>query len=271
MASHKRLELMVNERTVELKKANEELAALARQLETALKSKAEFLSNMSHELRTPLNSIIGFSEVLLDGLHGPVNEKQREYLKFTHEGGLHLLDLINDVLEMSKIEAGKLRLSLGVFPLRKLLLDVSSMVRETAFRKGIELSCEAPEELGEAQADPLRIKEIVLNLLSNAIKFTPRGGRVGLRALRGSEEFVVEVFDDGPGLAPRHLERVFEAFIRVESRSQPPVEGTGLGLTICKKLVELHGGRIWLESGPDRKGLSAKFTLPILPPAETGL
>jgi signal transduction histidine kinase len=237
-----------------------EIQNKSRQLEVANRHKSEFLANMSHELRTPLNAIIGFSEVLLQGIFGDVNEKQREYLADVLGSGQHLLTLINDILDLAKIEAGRMDLELSTFALRDALDSGLTIVRERAARHGIQLRATVAEDVGPIEADERKVKQILYNLLSNAVKFTPDGGRVeiGVRAENGDVR--VEVRDTGIGIAGEDQERIFEEFRQVgRERSR---EGTGLGLTLTKRFVELHGGRIWLESTPG-KGSTFAFTLPL--------
>jgi GAF domain-containing protein/anti-sigma regulatory factor (Ser/Thr protein kinase) len=232
------------------------------QLEVANKHKSEFLANMSHELRTPLNAIIGFSEVLLDKMFGEVNEKQFDYLKDIHESGRHLLSLINDILDLSKIEAGRMDLELSTFHLPTAIGNALTLVRERAQRHGIELGSELDPVLGEFCADERKVKQILVNLLSNAVKFTPDGGRVHVCAARVDSRVEVSVRDTGIGIAPEDQAVVFEEFRQVGRDGLRKAEGTGLGLTLTKRLVELHGGEIRLESAPG-KGSTFSFTLPV--------
>ena len=237
-----------------------EIQDKSRQLEVANRHKSEFLANMSHELRTPLNAIIGFSEVLLQGIFGDVNEKQREYLADVLGSGQHLLSLINDILDLSKIEAGRMDLELSTFALRDALESGLMIVRERASRHGIELTATVAKDVGAIEADERKVKQILYNLLSNAVKFTPDGGRVEVSVRVDNGDARVEVQDTGIGVGTDDQERIFEEFRQVgRERSR---EGTGLGLTLTKRFVELHGGRIWLESTPG-KGSTFAFTLPL--------
>jgi GAF domain-containing protein len=237
-----------------------EIQDKSRQLEVASRHKSEFLANMSHELRTPLNAIIGFSEVLIQGLFGDVNEKQREYLQDVIGSGQHLLSLINDILDLSKIEAGRMELELSTFSFRDALASGVTIVRERASRHNITLSVVVSDELGQVEADERKVKQIFYNLLSNAVKFTPDGGRVDVSVRRDNGEVRVDVRDTGIGIAQPDQVRIFEEFQQVgRERSR---EGTGLGLTLTKRFVELHGGRIWLES-ESGKGSTFAFTLPL--------
>ena len=238
-----------------------EIEAKSRQLEVASQHKSEFLANMSHELRTPLNAIIGFSEVLTDRMFGELNEKQEEYLKDIYASGTHLLSLINDILDLSKIEAGRMELELTDFDLPTTLDNALMLVRERAGRRSLTLQMSIDEQLGEIRADERKIRQVVLNLLSNAIKFTPEGGRIEVGALPKDGFVEVSVSDTGVGIAPEDQEAVFEEF-RQAGTAAKKVEGTGLGLTLCRKFVELHGGRIWVKS-QEGEGSTFTFTIPV--------
>ena len=218
-------------------------------LEVASRHKSEFLASMSHELRTPLNAIIGFSEVLLERMFGELNERQDDYLRDIWSSGKHLLELLNDILDLSKIEAGQMVLNRSEFAVRECLEYCLSMVRERALKQRILLSLEVNPEVALLDADRLRFRQVVLNLLSNAVKFTPDGGRVDVRASVRDQDLVVEVADTGPGVAAEDHRRIFDAFQQGAQRSEQ-TEGTGLGLTLSKRILELHGGRIWVESEP---------------------
>jgi GAF domain-containing protein len=233
----------------------------SQQLEVASQHKSEFLANMSHELRTPLNAIIGFSEVMLERMFGDLNERQEEYLKDILSSGRHLLSLINDILDLSKIEAGRMELERGVFSLRTALENGVTMVRERASRHGIALEVAIGDDLDAVAGDERKVKQVVYNLLSNAVKFTPDGGRVDVRAARQDGAVQVTVRDTGIGIAPEDQERIFEEFSQVGRDPERSREGTGLGLTLSKRYVELHGGRIWVESEPGH-GSAFSFTLP---------
>jgi signal transduction histidine kinase/CheY-like chemotaxis protein len=237
-------------------------------LELASRHKSEFLASMSHELRTPLNAIIGFSEVLLERMFGELNERQDDYLRDIWSSGKHLLELLNDILDLSKIEAGQMVLNRSEFSVRESLEYCLSMVRERALKQGILLSLEVDPQVGLLDADRLRFRQIVLNLLSNAVKFTPDGGRVDVRAGLRDQDLVVEVADTGPGVAAEDRQRIFDAF-QQGSRHPGQTEGTGLGLTLSKRILELHGGRIWVESEAG-KGSTFGFALPA-GPGEPGL
>jgi signal transduction histidine kinase len=232
------------------------------QLEVANKHKSEFLANMSHELRTPLNAIIGFSEVLIDKMFGELNAKQADYLKDIHESGRHLLSLINDILDLAKIEAGRDELQISTFDLPGALSNAMTLVRERAQRHGIELSLEVDKRLGAFQADERKFKQIVVNLLSNAVKFTPDGGKVAVSAKMDTTHVEIAVKDTGIGIAPEDHAAVFEEFKQVGRDYNRKAEGTGLGLTLTKRFVELHGGAIRLESAPG-EGSTFTITLPV--------
>jgi signal transduction histidine kinase/CheY-like chemotaxis protein len=240
-----------------LNRMNDELGGLYRKLEAASRAKSDFLANMSHELRTPLNAIIGFSEVLLEQMFGPLNAKQAEYLGDIVTSGRHLLLLINDTLDLSKIEAGKMELELTTFALPAVLEDGVTMVRERAARHGIECSVDAGPELDEVEADERKVKQVVFNLLSNAVKFTPDGGRVEVRARRVGDRAEVAVADTGVGIDPADQDRIFQEFQQAGQQ-----EGSGLGLALARSMVALHGGSLWVESEPG-SGSTFAFTLPV--------
>ena len=239
-----------------------ELEAKSRLLEAASRHKSEFLANMSHELRTPLNAIIGFSEVLAERMFGEVNEKQAEYLQDILSSGRHLLSLINDILDLSKVEAGRLELELASFNLPAALDNALTLVRERATRHGIRLTQTVDPRLGDIVADERKVKQILLNLLSNAVKFTPEGGRVGLAAITTEDVVTIGVSDTGIGIAAEDQAAIFEEFRQVGRDDARKQEGTGLGLTLAKKFVELHGGRIWVQSQVGQ-GSTFTFTLPV--------
>jgi signal transduction histidine kinase len=236
-----------------------ELAVANRELAAASQHKSEFLANMSHELRTPLNAIIGFSEVLSEKMFGELNEKQEEYSKDIHASGQHLLSLINDILDLSKIEAGRMELDLSDFDLPTALDSALTLVRERAGRRGIALLMNVDDRLGQIQADERKIRQVVLNLLSNAIKFTPEGGRIEVQAAPKDGLVEVSVSDTGVGIAPEDQEAIFEEFRQVGTADKK-VEGTGLGLALSRKFIELHGGRIWVTS---QVGMGSTFTFTI--------
>jgi signal transduction histidine kinase len=245
---------------------NEELGRLYRQVEAANRHKSEFLANMSHELRTPLNAIIGFSEVLHERMFGELNDKQAEYLQDILTSGRHLLSLINDILDLSKVEAGRMELELSRFDLPAALDNAVTLIRERAARHGITLDLLVDSQVGPIVADERKVKQILLNLLSNAVKFTQDGGRVGVTAAavsKGGEPpgtVEVTISDTGIGISQEDQAMIFQEFRQVGSSAQRR-EGTGLGLTLTKKFVELHGGRISVTSEVG-KGSTFTFTVP---------
>jgi signal transduction histidine kinase len=239
---------------------NDELRRVYAELEAASRHKSEFLANMSHELRTPLNAILGFSQVLREEMFGPVNEKQAEYLEDILASGHHLLSLINDVLDLSKIEAGQVQLASGPFSLREALEQGVVVVRERANVDGVRIDVTADPAADVVEGDARRIQQVIFNLLSNAVKFTPPGGAVDVTTARVNGEVWVSVSDTGPGIAPEDHERLFDEFQQTEAGIAQR-EGTGLGLALSKRFVELHGGRIWVESELGR-GSTFVFALP---------
>jgi two-component system CheB/CheR fusion protein len=247
-----------------LEKAHEELKALAAELKRTARVKSEFLANMSHELRTPLNSINGFSEVLFDETFGPLNAKQKQYVNNVLTSGKHLLLLINQILDMAKVEAGKMKLTLSAISMKTLLNDISMLVADMVSKKKIEMLLEITPDLPDIEADELKVKEIIYNLVSNAVKFTPEGGKIGMRAKKIDSEIEVVVWDTGVGIAAENMGKIFEGFFRVDTPYSRVTEGTGLGLPLSKKLVELHGGNFAVESEGLGKGTLVRFTLPII-------
>jgi signal transduction histidine kinase len=245
---------------VNVNRMNDELQRLYKELETTSKHKSEFLANMSHELRTPLNAIIGFSQVLREGISGEINAKQEEYLDDIITSGNHLLALINDVLDLSKVEAGQVELQVAPFSLRDALERGVSMVREQATTDGVRVAIHANDGLDVVTGDERRIRQVIFNLLSNAVKFTPAGGLVDVSATQRNGEVTVSVADTGPGIAAGDLDRIFEEFQQTEAGARQH-EGTGLGLALSKRFVEMHGGRIWCDSELG-KGSTFLFTLP---------
>jgi signal transduction histidine kinase len=238
-----------------------EIEQKSRELEAASRHKSEFLANMSHELRTPLNAIIGFSEVLHERMFGEINEKQAEYIGDILQSGQHLLSLINDILDLSKIEAGRMELELSNFNLPSTIEQTVMLVRERAVRRGITLGRTIDERLGSIHADERKVKQVLLNLLSNALKFTPEGGNIDVQAVVTEGIAEISVTDTGVGIAPEDQEAVFEEFRQVGTASKT-VEGTGLGLAISRRFIELHGGRIWVTSEVGT-GSTFAFTLPL--------
>jgi two-component system, NtrC family, sensor kinase len=258
--SYSSLELKVQERTQELATALSELDEKSRELEAASRHKSEFLANMSHELRTPLNAILGFSQVLREKLFGEVNEKQAEYLDDILTSANHLLALINDILDLSKVEAGQVELEVAPFSLKEALERGIVMVRERATKDGVQVALTALPDVDVITGDERRIRQVIFNLLSNAVKFTPAGGAVDVSAAQLNGEVRVSVADTGPGIAAKDHERIFEEFQQTEAGAEQR-EGTGLGLALSKQLVELHGGRIWVASELGH-GSTFVFTLP---------
>jgi signal transduction histidine kinase len=238
-----------------------EIEVKSRELEVASQHKSEFLASMSHELRTPLNAIIGFSDVLLEGMFGEMTDKQTEYLRDILASGQHLLSLINDILDLSKIEAGRMELEVEDFHLPSAIDDALLLMRERAARRGLTLDRRVDARLGQIRADQRKVKQVLLNLLSNAVKFTPEGGRIEVRAAPVSDAVEVSVKDTGVGIAPEDQEAVFEEFRQVGT-SDKKAEGTGLGLALCRKFVELHGGRIWVKSQVGQ-GSTFTFAIPV--------
>jgi signal transduction histidine kinase len=239
-----------------------EIEAKGRELEAANRHKSEFLANVSHELRTPLNAIIGFSEVLLEHLFGELNEKQNEYVDDILSSGRHLLSLINDILDLSKIEAGRMDLEMTTFDLPLAIANALLLVRERASRHGIKLDRVIDERLGDFTGDERKVKQILVNLLSNAVKFTPEGGQIKVDAGLGDSAVIVSVTDTGIGIAKEDQEAIFEEFRQASGNYAQKREGTGLGLTLTRKFVEMHGGKIWVES-EIAKGSKFTFTLPV--------
>ena len=244
-----------------------EIQDKSRQLQVASQHKSEFLANMSHELRTPLNAVIGFSEVLQQRMFGELTDKQGEYIDDIHASGKHLLSLINDILDLSKVEAGRMELDVSTFSVPMAIDNALTLIRERAGRHGIALECVIDPAVGDIDADERKMKQILLNLLSNAVKFTPEGGRIAVAAnpLDGGVE--VSVTDSGIGIAQEDCEAVFEEFRQVGAQSAAKAEGTGLGLALARKFVELHGGRIGVTS---EVGKGSTFTFSLLNCAPSG-
>ena len=242
-----------------------EIREKSRQLEVANQHKSEFLANMSHELRTPLNAIIGFSEVLIERMFGELNDRQDDYLKDILNSGRHLLMLINDILDLAKVEAGRMDLELGTFHVPTAIDNAVTLIRERALRHAITLGVDIDPTLDELVADERKFKQILVNLLTNAVKFTPDGGRVDVVARNRDGALEVAVCDTGIGIAKEDQEAVFEEFRQVGRHYTNKQEGTGLGLTLTRRFVELHGGRIWLQSEPE-KGSTFTFTIPLQAP-----
>ena len=238
-----------------------EIEDKGREIEIANKHKSEFLANMSHELRTPLNAILGYTELIIDNIYGDVPEKIREVLERVEKNGRHLLNLINDVLDLSKIEAGRLTLSLNEYSMQDIIQTVLTSVEALAADKNLDLNVKIRGALNTGKGDAQRIAQVILNLLGNAIKFTEHG-KVEVEASISNESFLVSITDTGPGLSERDQKKIFEEFRQADASSTRVKGGTGLGLSISKKIVELHGGRIWVDSSLG-KGSTFSFTLPI--------
>jgi signal transduction histidine kinase/CheY-like chemotaxis protein len=254
--------------TIQNARLFQEIERKSEQVEVASRHKSEFLANMSHELRTPLNAIIGFSEVLTERLFGDLNDKQAEYLGDIRSSGHHLLSLINDILDLSKVEAGRMELESGIFSLAETLENGVTMVRERAIRHGLQLCLEVDPAIGLIEADERKIKQVIFNLLSNAVKFTPDGGRVEVVARLVDAQVQVAVRDTGIGIAAEDQVRIFEEFQQAPNGQSGAREGTGLGLALARRFVELHGGRLWVESRPGH-GSTFTFELPQPTAAET--
>jgi signal transduction histidine kinase len=247
-----------------LNRMNDELGRVYRELEAASTHKSEFLAHMSHELRTPLNAIIGFSEVLEERMFGEVNEKQAQYVQVILNSGRHLLSLINDILDLARIEAGRMELEHGTFSLRLTLETTLTLVRDRAARHALTLDLSVDPILGAITADEGKVKQVVLNLLANAVNFTPDGGRIAVQAAPSNGAVEISVIDTGIGIGPEDQAAIFEAFRQVGTNYARKREGTGLGLALARKLVELHGGRLWVKSELGR-GSTFTFTLPMKP------
>jgi signal transduction histidine kinase len=240
---------------------NDELGRLYRELETVSRHKTEFLANMSHELRTPLNAIIGFSDVLHEQMFGELNEQQLGYVQDVLDAGHHLLSLINDILDLSKVEAGRMELEIADVSLPEVMQSGLTMNAERATRSGIALGMSVDPEEIVISADERKVRQVVFNLLSNAVKFTPAGGRVDISAQLRDGFVEVAVTDTGSGIAVDDQELIFEEFQQARGAAGTRQEGTGLGLPLSRKFIELHGGRLWVESTPGH-GSTFRFTLP---------
>jgi signal transduction histidine kinase len=296
------LEEIVRTRTAEIEKANTELRREIEEkqrkekalqqakavAEQASRAKSEFLANMSHELRTPLNHIIGFTDLVLSRSFGELTAEQEEFLKDVLGSSRHLLSLINDVLDLAKVEAGKMQLELSAVPIRELLENSLVMVKEKSLKQAIRLSVELDGLPELVQIDERKLKQVVYNLLSNAVKFTPAGGevRLGAKVMEASELLhlpaagdgnghtrwlSVWVSDTGIGMQEKDLERIFNPFEQVEGSTSRKYQGTGLGLALTRRMVELHGGAIWAESGGAEKGSTFRLAIPLCEMEEGGL
>jgi signal transduction histidine kinase len=263
-ASEEKLERMVEERSAELERSRQALSRTRDEAMAANRHKSAFLANMSHELRTPLNAIIGFSEVLGERVFGDLAEKQSEYVHDIHGSGHHLLSLINDILDLSKIEADRLELTLAPFELAATLENAAVALQERAKQRGVELRNDLSPELGRIVADERRLGQVLDNLLSNALKYTGEGGTVTIRAQGSPDRVEVAVVDTGIGIAKEDQAIVFEAFGKAGEAARDyshAHEGAGVGLALTKRLIELHGGRLWVESELGQ-GSTFHFSLP---------
>jgi len=249
-----------------LKQSEEALRESKELAESASRAKSEFLANMSHELRTPLNAVIGFAEILYDGICGELNELQKSSVIDIQESGKHLLRMINDILDLSKIESGKMDLQPEIFSISRAMDDVYSIVRDMANKKRLNMQFIVPNDLPDIYADQVKFKQIMYNLLSNAVKFTLYGGDITVNAGFFDTEYLISITDTGIGIEPKDHKIIFEEFKQLEYSRSRQYEGTGLGLALTKKLVELHGGRIWVESEGSGKGSKFSFTLPYRKP-----
>ena len=266
--AHDGLEQRVQERTAELEAAKKEVEAFSEsilrakeEVERASKFKDQFLSTMSHELRTPLNAVLGFSDLLADERYGPLNDRQRRYIDHIHTGGKHLLKLITDILDLSKIEAGRMELAREDVAVASAFVEVIGALYPLAEKKSQTLLQQVEPNV-HVHADALRFKQVLMNLAGNAIKFTPEGGRIELAARQLDDQVRIEVRDNGPGIPPEQQQRIFEAFVRL-AQTGSATEGTGLGLAISARLVELHGSKLGIESQPGR-GTCFYFSLPLI-------
>jgi signal transduction histidine kinase len=266
--AHDELEQRVAERTADLATTNADLTRARDNAEAANRAKSEFLANMSHELRTPLNHILGFTELVVDRNFGELNSKQEEFLNDVLQSGHHLLALINEILDLSKVEAGKMELDPSLVFLLPLVENSLIMVKEKALKQRLKLNIEISNPPESFQADERKLKQILYNLLSNAVKFTPEGGTIQIRvslengASGGDKGLRFSVIDSGIGLVPGDLERIFQPFEQVDNSASRKFQGTGLGLALTRKMVELHGGKIWAVSEGEGKGSAFHFFLP---------
>ena len=236
--------------------------------EAANKAKSDFLASMSHEFRTPLNAVIGFSELMATGLGGPLTDQQKEYVTDIFTSGQHLLSLVNDILDLSKVEAGRMELQMNEFNIERLIETSIALFKEKAYKQGLQMTFEVAQGLDTMIGDERKIKQVLFNLLGNAVKFTPDGGRIQVEAtLTDDKEFLkYSVSDTGIGISPEDQNKLFKPFEQIDTRLTRKYKGTGLGLSLCKQLVELHGGRIWFESEAG-KGSNFIFVIPMRPGA----
>jgi len=254
------LERKVHERTAELEQRSQELADTNIHLEEMSRHKSQFLANMSHELRTPLNSIIGYTKLMLDGLEGDINEEQQKDLHTVYTNSKHLLELINSLLDLAKIEAGKIVLSYETFTIPDLLAEVISTIEPLVREKGLTLTHSVAPDIDRLYADRAKTKQVLINILGNAVKFTGKGG-IRLNIAESDSEFIFSVTDTGLGIKEEDLEAIFDSFKQVGPAQIAGYAGTGLGLAVSKQFIEMQGGRIWAESELG-KGSTFTFTLP---------
>jgi len=271
ITERKRAEEELQERNEQLKAQHEELVEKSIELEAVSQAKSEFLANMSHELRTPLNAVIGFSELMLDGIPGEINDEQRECVNDILHSGQHLLSLINDILDLSKVEAGKIELKRQNLDIADIISGVVPIMKPMLDKNGQEIEVSIMQGLPKVRGDKNRLEQVLLNLLSNASKFTEQGGRVQIHVGREGDYCQVTVIDTGIGIKKEDQEHIFEAFIQGETLPDGKKEGTGLGLTLTRQFVEAMGGSIWVDSEYGR-GSTFIFTLPLAgEPLETSL
>jgi signal transduction histidine kinase len=238
-----------------------EIEAKGRELEVASRHKSQFLANMSHELRTPLNAILGYTELLIDGIYGELTPKAGDVMARIDRSGKHLLGLINDVLDLSKIEAGQLELTLADYSLAEVVHAVVTQVESLAAEKGLILQATVASDLPAGRGDERRLAQVLLNLVGNAIKFSDTGAVI-IKASSTNSSFTVAVKDNGPGISPADQGKIFEEFQQADNSATKKKGGTGLGLSISRRIVEMHGGKLWVESEVG-KGSVFSFTLPI--------
>jgi len=246
----------------------DEIHDKSRQLEEASQHKSQFLANMSHELRTPLNAILGYTELMADGAYGEPSEKMLEVLKRLEANGRHLLGLINDVLDLSKIEAGQLVLELSDYSVQDIAQVVRSTLEPLAADKKLAFKVEVPARLPVGHGDGRRLTQVLINLVGNAIKFTD-AGEVAIKAEANNGSFYVSVRDTGPGISAADQAKLFQEFQQADNAITKKKGGTGLGLAISKRIIEMHGGRIWVESQPGQ-GSTFAFTLPVMVERQVG-
>lgn len=255
--------IQCNIRDIAERKRTEEMRKAREIAESASRAKSDFLANMSHELRTPLNAIIGFSEVIYDESFGPLNEKQKDYMNDVIGSGRHLLSLVNEILDLSKVESGKMILENTSFSLNQLLEQSLVLIRERSSEHDLHISLEITDGIHEISADERKIKQVVYNLLSNAVKFTPDGGEISIKAIKTNDQVEISIHDTGIGIDKENIDKIFQRFSQIENVYTQKSCGTGLGLALSKSLVELHGGKIWVESEGRNKGSTFSFSLPL--------